>query len=232
MKFVAALAYALLDVVVLFFFWAIAGKAIWVVLPITLLFLVSLYFPVPLKATIRYAKALQSLRAILHHGFCYLVVPAGLFALFVTIQYFETYPAIGSLLRGLAAFLFVLPVLFILRENRRSLKLLAYLFVMFLVALVVPQFWVPTAKFTGELMARAWLAQRSGETFHYPGMKYTAVGETEAILLVSLPPTMLFISAQEPYCIGHPQDAAQSCQRTLETRIHSQSFLPPAAREK
>ncbi|MDR3157470.1 MAG: hypothetical protein LBU11_00335 [Zoogloeaceae bacterium] len=233
MKPVAYLGYGLLGMVVLLSFWAIAGEAVWAVLPITLLFLVSLYFPVPLKATIRHAKALQSLRAILHHGFCHLVIPACLLVLFITIQHFEAYPAIGSLLRGFAAFLFVLPVIFILRENRRGMKLSAYFFVMFLVALVIPQFWAPTAKFTGGLMARAWIARLSGETFRYPGMKHTAVGETDGILLVSLPPTMLFISAQkEPRCIGYPQDAAQGCQETLERLIHSQSFIPPAAREK
>jgi hypothetical protein len=233
MKFVVVLAYVLLGVFVLGLFWAIAWKAVWVVLPITLLFLISLYFPLPLKATTRHAKALQVLRSALHYGFCYLVVPAGFFVLFIAIGYFKAYPATASMLRGFAAFLFVLPATFILRENRRGLKLSVYFFIMVLVVFAAPQYWVPNSKAMGGLMARAWIAQLSGKPFRsLEEIHYTVVGETEGILLVSLPPTMLFISAQEkPYCVGHPQEAAQICQETLAQLIHSQIFVPPAARE-
>ncbi|MDR2624879.1 MAG: hypothetical protein LBC37_00930 [Zoogloeaceae bacterium] len=233
MKFVAVLAYALLGVVVLFFFWLLAGKIVWMVLPITLLFLVSLCFPAPLGATTWLAKYIQSLRSTLHYGFCYLVVPVGVSVLLVAHDYFKTYPDIGSMLRGIAAFLLVLPVIFLLRENWRSIKLPAYFLVVFLFGAYTIQWSPPNAWVMGSLMARAWLAQLSGAPFRDSDIQYTVVGETDGILFVSLPPTMLFISAQEkPYCIGHPQDAVRGCQKTLEQLIHSQSFLPPAAREK
>jgi hypothetical protein len=239
--------YCLLGIVVLGVFWAIAGKSAWIVLAVTLFFFNSLYFSasLPEEKASRRTKILQALQTVLHRVFCYLAVPVGVLSLIIAAAHYgEAYPFVASALRGIAAFLFVLPIIFMLRETkRRGVKLTLYFCVMTLfISILLPQYYVPTGTFMGKMMARGWLMYTRGSSViaYYPGMRISIVNETEAVLFTSMPPVMLFISAQEerPYCMGYPQSAEKSCQYVLEERrnlrssspdIESPAYDPPAA---
>ncbi|GHU14953.1 hypothetical protein FACS189441_5880 [Betaproteobacteria bacterium] len=177
-------------------------------------------------------KVVKIIKMTCHIGFCYFVAPISLVVLCVFSGTYREYPYVGIFTGVLIFLVITTPVFLILRKRKYAARLSLYLLLMvFFPGFLVPQYFVFTPSFLGEMFASRWFSDRhnsdSDRAFYLPlsNSQYEILNEDEAVFFNPDPPVMLFISLREhhPHCMGYPESAERSCTRKLTERVQNKA---------